>query len=37
MILGKPLMTVYESFVLQRAKKISVSGPILQAYAKNVA
>ena len=29
--------TVYEWFVLQRAKKIPVSGPILQAYAKNVA
>ena len=29
--------TVYEWFVLQCAKKIPVSGPILQAYAKNVA
>ena len=29
--------TVYEWFVLQRAKKIPVSGPILQAYAKNFA
>ena len=29
--------TVYERFVLQRAKKIPVSGSILQAYAKNAA
>ena len=29
--------TVYEWFVLQRAKKIPVSVPILQAYAKNIA
>ena len=28
--------TVYEWFVLQRAKKIPVSGPILQANAKSV-
>ena len=29
--------SVYEWFVAQRAKKIPVSGPILQAYARKIA